>query len=313
MSFSSEVKEEIANHMGKAPHCKIAEIAGLFAVYGRIIPGKREKVVVKFSTENLTVARKYFILVKKAFDISMEGIATPHQFQMFITNQDEVLRFLKALKIVNESGDFYRGYQLVHELLIQRECCKRAFVRGMFLASGSVTNPNKGYHLEFVAGGRKRAEELQKILHVFQVDAKIVERKKTHVVYLKEGSQIVDILNVMEAHISLMKLENVRIVKEMRNSINRQVNCETANIKKTVSAATKQIDDILYIRDHIGFGSLSKGLEQIATLRITHSEASLKELGEMLDPPIGKSGVNHRLRKLSEMAEELRLHKEEKQ
>ena len=145
------------------------------------------------------------------------------------------------------------------------------------------------------------------------MDAKTVLRKKSYVVYLKEGSQIVDILNIMEAHVSLMELENVRILKEMRNTVNRKVNCETANINKTVTAASKQLDDIIYIKDTIGFGDLTPGLEEIARLRIEQPDASLKELGSMLSKPIGKSGVNHRLRKLSEIAEHLREQKEEKE
>ena len=131
-------------------------------------------------------------------------------------------------------------------------------------------------------------------------------RKRYYVVYIKEGSQIVDILNVMEAHLSLMELENIRILKEMRGNVNRQVNCETANINKTVSAAVKQIEDIEFIRDTVGFESLPDGLAQIAKARLLKPEATLKELGEDLEPPVGKSGVNHRLRKLGEMAEKLR-------
>ena len=140
----------------------------------------------------------------------------------------------------------------------------------------------------------------------FDLDAKIVMRKKYYVVYVKEGSQIVDILNVMEAPIALMELENIRILKEMRNSVNRQVNCETANINKTVAASVKQMRDIEYIRDTIGFESLPENLEQMAQARLLKPDATLKELGEALDPPVGKSGVNHRLRRLSEIAEKLR-------
>ena len=140
----------------------------------------------------------------------------------------------------------------------------------------------------------------------FGLDAKIVRRKKSYVVYLKEGSQIVDILNVMEAHVALMELENVRILKEMRNSVNRKVNCETANINKTVSAAVKQVEDITYLRDMIGFENMPDNLVEAAYARLDHPDATLKELGESLTPPVGKSGINHRLRKLSEMAESLR-------
>jgi hypothetical protein len=154
------------------------------------------------------------------------------------------------------------------------------------------------------------ANQMRTVMCGFAMDAKIVQRKKSYVVYLKDGSQIVDILNIMEAHISLMKLENVRILKEMRNRVNRNVNCETANINKTVSAAVKQVEDITYLRDTIGLERLSDGLEEIAMVRLAHPEATLKELGELLSPPVGKSGVNHRLRKLSEMAEKVRKDKE---
>ncbi|MBO5281608.1 MAG: DNA-binding protein WhiA, partial [Lachnospiraceae bacterium] len=133
-----------------------------------------------------------------------------------------------------------------------------------------------------------------------------VLRKKYYVVYIKEGEGIVDLLNVMGAHVSLMNLENLRILKEMRNSINRRVNCETANITKTVNAAGRQIEDILYLREHYGLKKLSPGLREMAEVRLEYPDAPLKELGEYLDPPVGKSGVNHRLRKLSELAEQLR-------
>jgi len=195
--------------------------------------------------------------------------------------------------------------------VIQNACCKRAFIRGAFLASGSISDPEKTYHFEIVAPNESKALQLQNIINSFGMDAKIVQRKKYYVVYIKEGSQIVDLLNIMEAHVSLMNLENVRILKEMRNSINRQVNCEAANINKTVMAATKQIDDILFIKDQMGLSDLAEGLEDIAILRINYPEASLKELGDMLNPPIGKSGVNHRLRKLSNLADNLREQKEE--
>ena len=148
--------------------------------------------------------------------------------------------------------------------------------------------------------------QIQSLLTAYEIDAKIVIRKKHYVVYVKEGSQIVELLGLMGAHISLMQLENVRIVKEMRNSVNRRVNCETANITKTVTAATRQIEDIIYIRDHYGLENLPEPLSQMAEVRLENPDAPLKELGEYLDPPVGKSGVNHRLRKLSELADRIR-------
>ena len=195
---------------------------------------------------------------------------------------------------------------VMDSLVVQNTCCKRAFVRGLFLAAGSMSDPEKTYHFEIVFPDLERASQLQEIINSFLIEAKIVLRKKYYVVYVKEGSQIVDLLNIMEAHTGLMDFENVRILKEMRNSINRQVNCEAANINKTVTAAAKQIDDILFIRDTMGFDNLTEGLEEIAELRISYPESSLKELGAMLNPPIGKSGVNHRLKKLCCIADGLR-------
>ena len=157
----------------------------------------------------------------------------------------------------------------------------------------------------------EKASRLKKLMEPYQIDARIVMRKKHYVVYVKEGSQIVDLLGLMGAHVSLMQLENVRIVKEMRNFVNRKVNCETANLNKTVSAAVRQTEDIRYIENTVGLQKLTEGLEQIARLRLEHPDASLKELGEMLSPKVGKSGVNHRLRKLSLIAERLREGKEE--
>lgn len=303
MSFSGKVKEELGSQVSRARHCQLAELAALFSCCGQVVSetnfDKKPNFSAKFVTENLTVAKKYSILVKKAFHFEVEMSVRGHQFFVYILDSEDAMTFFQALKLTE-------GKTLVHELVVQRSCCKRAFLRGLFLACGSVTDPERGYHLELALGTLGKAEETVRILESFGIEAKIVERKKNYIVYLKEGARIVELLNVMEAHVALMEFENVRILKEMRNSINRQVNCETANIKKTVSAAARQIEDIQYIKDTLGFGTLPKGLAEIAKLRLEHAEVPLKELGEMLIPPIGKSGVNHRLRKLSEIAESLR-------
>ena len=191
-------------------------------------------------------------------------------------------------------------------LILQNTCCKRAFIRGAFLAGGSMSDPNKSYHFEIVCHTLDQGKQLQSVMQSFDTDAKIVERKGHYVVYLKEGSQIVDMLNVMEAYVALMNLENVRILKEVRNTINRKVNCETANINKTVNAAVKQVEDIELIRERIGLDNLPDNLREMALLRLEYPEATLKELGNYLEPPVGKSGVNHRLRKLSAIAEDLK-------
>jgi conserved hypothetical protein len=318
MSFSKEVKEELSKHIGTARHCQIAEITAIISMCGHIIINDENNYFVKIHTENLTVARKYFILIRKTFHVNPEicirrnmSLKRSNMYTVLIKNPEMSLQILKATKLIDEFGEIKENLSMVSNINIQNTCCKRAFIRGAFLAAGSISDPEKTYHFEIVTISEPKAEQLRNIINSFGIDAKTVKRKKNFVVYVKEGSQIVDLLNIMEAHVSLMNLENVRILKDMRNSINRKVNCETANISKTVFAASKQIEDIRYIRDTIGLSELSEGLEEIARLRIEQPEASLKELAALLNPPIGKSGVNHRLRKLSIIADNLREQKEE--
>lgn len=311
MSFSRDVKEELGRQVSPARHCCIAEFAAIFSVAGRI--GRRGgRYYLEIHTENLTVAEKSYILLKKAFHAKVEVMLRNHNLQgkvlnyyLVIREQEMILAVLQAIKLMDGEGNIRDGVS-GNQLLVQNTCCKRAFLRGSFLVAGSVTNPEKAYHLEIAVLSQALARELQRMVLSFQIDAKIVERKKYYVVYIKEGSQIVDFLNIVEAHVALMRFENVRIVKEVRNSVNRQVNCETANISKTVTAAAKQIEDIRYIECNMGFSQLSRGLRDVAELRLEYPDSSLAELGQMLNPPIGKSGVNHRLRKLGEIANQLR-------
>ncbi len=318
MSFSKDIKEELSKQFSSARHCQIAELAALISLCGRIIITADDRYILKIHTENLTVARKYFTLIKKTFNINTEisikrnaYLKTSKMHSLVILDNDIVIKVLQATKLIDENKEIGENLSILSNLVIQNVCCKRAFIRGAFLAAGSMSDPEKTYHFEIVATNEPKARQLQDIINSFDLDAKVVIRKKYFVVYVKEGSQIVDLLNIMEAHVALMNLENVRILKEMRNSINRQVNCEAANINKTVVAAAKQVDDIIYIKNQTGFSELSEGLEEVAALRIEYPEASLKELGALLNPPIGKSGVNHRLRKLSILADNLREQKEE--
>jgi DNA-binding protein WhiA len=194
----------------------------------------------------------------------------------------------------------------IDELVLQQPCCKRAFIRGAFLATGSVSDPNKGYHFEIVCVSKEQADTLMAAMNFFEVGAKCVSRSGRYVVYLKEGAQIVEIFRVMEAAHSVMKLENIRVVKEVRGTVNRKVNCETANISKTVNTAVRQIEDIELIDAKLGLENLPEALQEIATVRREHPDTPLGSLGQYLDPPIGKSGVNHRLKKLASIAEGLR-------
>lgn len=319
MSFSREIKEELSKHIPAGRHCQIAEIAAIISLCGKISVNEKEQHFIKIVTENLTVARKYFMLIKEAFhgDIQVRVrknryLKKSNSYALIIKDSQMSMRILKATKLINQQGDIAEEMSIISNRVVQNTCCKRAFIRGAFLAAGSMSDPEKTYHFEIITTTQDKAAQLRDMIRYFNVDAKIVKRKKYFVVYVKDGAQIVDVLNIMEAHKALMNLENVRILKEMRNSINRQVNCEAANISKTVTAASKQVEDILYIQNTKGFGDLSPGLREIAKLRMEQPDASLKELGSMLSTPIGKSGVNHRLRKLSIIADSLREHKEEK-
>jgi len=229
-----------------------------------------------------------------------------------VTGEDAI-KVLTGFMILDSKGEIRFGDGMCDPAVFRRPCCKRAFIRGAFLASGSISNPEKAYHYELVCQTRERADQLRELMLIeFDIDAKVVCRKKHHVVYIKEGSQLVDLLNVMEAHNALMELENVRIIREISGTVNRKVNCETANINKTVSAAVQQINDIVFLRDRVGFDQLPEGVAAVAQARLAKPEASLKELGDSLDPPIGKSGVNHRLRKIKEIANSFRGDEEEK-
>ena len=294
MSFSGSVKEELAAHVSTARHCQLAELAALLLFGGGVCDGGRHLCL---DTENDAVARKCFTLLRKTFNIDMN----------VSVRQNQSFRGSRSYDVTS-----YGDLSAVKHTLVQNLCCKRAFIRGAFLASGSMSDPEKGYHFEIVCDTEPEAEYLRTLIGSFDMEARVTQRKNHYITYMKEGSQIADMLSVMEAHVALMNFENVRILKEMRNSVNRQVNCETANLNKTVSAAVKQIEDIRYIERTIGFEQLPENLAEIAELRLEQPGTTLKELGEMLNPPVGKSGVNHRLRKLSMIAEELRDNKEEK-
>lgn len=313
MSFSSKLKEELSRQISPARHCQIAEMAAIISLCGKIIISEEDRYTIKIHTENVAVARKYFTLLKKTFNISTDVsirrnayLNKNRTYTVTIREHEDALRVLHAVKLLDENGEVGENLNVVQNVVIQQSCCRRAFIRGAFLSSGSISDPEKFYHFEIVCATEEKAEQLKNIIATFGLEAKIVKRKRYYVVYIKEGNQIVDILNVMEAPVTLMELENIRILKDMRNSVNRQVNCETANINKTVSAAVKQIEDIEYIKDTIGLDNLPDNLREIARERLERPEATLKELGEALDPPVGKSGVNHRLRKLCDLAGRLR-------
>lgn len=295
MSFAGNVKDELTKHYSTARHCQLAELAAMYDF-------SRGEGSALIETESLRVAKKCFTLLKKTYNmycgVSSDEVESYKDGNIYRFTADEA----ECDKIVSA---------LTSPAITQKSCCRRAYLRGAFLCAGSVSDPAKSYHLEYVCQSEKKACEIRDMLGSFSIESKIIQRKRNFVVYIKEGSGIVEVLNVIEAHVALMEFENSRILKEMRNSVNRRVNCETANISKTVSAAVRQIEDIEFVMRMPEYKSLPEQLREIAELRLSYPNVSLKELGELCKPEVGKSGVNHRLRRLSEIAEKYREKEEQ--
>ena len=310
MSFSSKVKEELYRHVSTARHCQLAELAAILHFCGSIGSGK-EGTFLQIRAENALVVRKSFTLLQKTFNISTETKVQREEngsgYFLTVSDPGTGRRLLQSTRFLDSDGRLVSGLrEPVSRMIIKNACCQRAFLRGAFLSAGSMSDPEKGYHLELVCGLLTQALQIRELLLGFEIEARIVRRKKYFVVYIKEGAGISDFLNVTEAHVALMEFENSRVVRDVRNTVNRRVNCETANIAKTVNAAARQVEDILWLQQRYGLENLPEGLRQMAQVRLEHPDAPLKELGAYLDPPVGKSGVNHRLRKLCELAESIR-------
>lgn len=315
MSFSGEVKEELSRHLGGARHCQIAETAAILSMSGQVLAKGNGQFEIYIYTENFPVARRFFALLRKCFqtvaEVSVRVAGTKSRMYLLAVREPgAALRILQAARFPQIERDWqedaYPEGMEISPILVQNACCRRAFIRGAYLAGGSMSDPRKSYHFEIVCLDRKKAEQLKGMLASFRVEGRIVERKKYYVLYVKEAEEISEVLNIMEAHVSMMEFENIRIMKELRSHVNRKVNCEAANIHKTVSAAAGQLADIRYIAEKKGLGTLPESLAQVARMRLDYPDATLKELGDLLDPPVGKSGVNHRFRKLKEIADRLK-------
>lgn len=304
MSFSAEVKNELFQMIPKARHCRVAELAAAIRFIGEV-SGEPGEMRISMQTENVTLAKKYYTMLKRTFPgnvvLNIRGQAgggKMHQYRIQIRDPRMVEELLSAVMLDDDAR--FRGE------ILQKDCCRRAFIRGAFLASGSMSNPGKSYHFEIVCRHETQADNLCRLICQYGISARIVQRKNRFIVYIKESEGIIDVLNVMGAHKASMELENVRIIKDMRNSANRQYNCDAANINKMVQAAAKQLEDIRLIQEKIGLDNIPAQLRQMALVRLEYPDVSLQELGSYLEPPVGKSGVNHRLRKLAALADEIR-------
>jgi hypothetical protein len=314
MSFSSTTKNELSRIELDEDCCALCELAALVRMNGTIQITGHRKFNLKFTTENAAIARRIFSILKRIYDTEVEVMVRRNRqlkknnnYLIIINDKDVSHKILVDVGFLKkDSSNLFSPQYIIPKKLLSKRCCKRSYIRGSFLGGGSISNPEKTYHLEFVTNNEEHAHDLSNIINSFNLNSKIVMRKENYVVYIKEGEQIVDLLNIIGAHQALLKLEDIRVLKDVRNNINRIVNCETANLSKTIDASMRQIEHIEIIRDNMGLNKLPSNLREIAEIRLDNPDASLKEIGYMLNPPIGKSGVNHRFKKLEEIAEDLK-------
>ena len=308
MSFSVEVKNELARVTGDNECCHVAELASLMRMGGTMLIGGNKSIGVNFTTENPAVARKVLTLIKKGFHLRTEVVVSrgrrlkkTNSYAVRVAPSQAVAQLLVRLGIMQ--GDSLNISQDTG--VLKKSCCRRSYLRGAFLGGGSVNNPAGDYHLELVTGNQDFAKTLVRVMRAFRLSARMTDRKNDYIVYLKDGDTIISFLNVIGAHQALMDFESVRVIKDMRNQVNRLVNCETANLQKTVNAALRQVESIQLIARTTGIQNLPASLREAAEVRLSHPEATLSELVEALDGRISKSGMNHRLRKLEQLAADM--------
>lgn len=300
MSFSNDVKNELSRIETNDADADKAELLGLLRMSGAIII-RGMNVGIHFSTENAALARRVLHMLKNNYQVQTEVVITRsrrlkknNRYQVHVLPAPKVSVAMNELQLLSVESDLKNPLLASHN-------CKRTFLRGAFLGGGSISRPASDYHLEMVTGNENFAQTIIKVMQSFSLKAKLTDRKNEYIVYLKDGESIISFLSVIGAHNAMMELENVRIVKEMRNNVNRAVNCETANLNKVVKAAVRQVSCIKYIDEHGGLAQLAPNLQEIARLRLAHPDVSLNDLVEYAGG-LGKSGINHRLKKLQEIA-----------
>ncbi len=308
MTFSNEVRNELARIAPEKPCCKKAELSALLSLKGDIQESDHGKMIT-LVTESPITARKVFKLLKESYQL--QPTVSMKEHKRFKRTRVYVVKvILKAdedwiieeLLLLDDQGQIKRQ---VNHALLGKSCCKRAFLRGVFVSKGFVNRPEGNYHMELLLNDTRLANDIQKMLMKFGLETRQSERKSGLIVYIKDSEKIVDFLRLVEASKALLDFENVRIIKSVRNQVNRQVNCETANLAKTVDASIRQVELIQSLLDKVGIQGLPKQFRDIAILRIDHPDCTLKELGSMMDPPLTKSGAAYRMKKLEEHAEEI--------
>lgn len=308
MSFSNEVKNELARLEDNSALMDKAELLGLLRMSGAAVL-RGLNVGIHFSTENAALARRVLQMIKSNYPVQTEVVITRsrrlkknNRYQVNVIAAPEVAQALMELQLLSVESD------LKNDLLHGHEG-RKAYLRGAFLGGGSISRPTSDYHLEMVTENESFALTIIKVMQTFNLQAKLTDRKKDFIVYMKDGESITDFLSLIGATQARLDLEEARVFKEMRNNVNRVVNCETANLNKVVAAAMRQVHCIKYIDEHLGLSELPETLQYMAQLRLANPDVSLNDLVELADG-VGKSGINHRLKKLQEIAVGLGWEKE---
>ena len=308
MSFSSELKAELLDVYPKSRHCRMAELAGIISISGRFEVFQGEPCMI-IRTETDAMEDKICRLIRMVTENSSEAIIksneNKHHRKLIVADKALVDSLMLSLKLKTFGEAGHERYS-VDRIVTERSCCKKSYIRGAFLAGGAIGSPEKSNQLEIAALSKQEAERLCDDFEVLGLAVRSVKRRDRYIVYIKDGNTISNLIGLMGAPKTLMEYENIRIMKDVRNNINREVNCDAANMAKTAGAAAKQIEDIRYIKETVGLESLSDQLREMAEIRSNNPYLSMKELGECFTPPIGKSGISHRLRRLSEIAADLR-------
>jgi DNA-binding protein WhiA len=308
MSFAAGVKDDLTRAPSTKPCCRKANLAAFLRLSGNVRFSEGE-VSLSMRMENTAVARRIFMLVKECgltTQLAMERKARLKKKPMFslrVPPQEGLAAFLCGLNLTDEAGHWLGFAALPAAELTANECCKRAYLRGAYLAAGYISRPEGAYHLEFCLPDLRLALFLQKLLADFSVRVKLTRRKGLIILYLKEAEQISLLLNIMGSHRSMLEFESLRVDKDLRNQVNRRVNCDKANVDKIVTASLKQIERLRLIETGPGLNALKPALKEVALLRLQHPEASLSELSDISG--LGRSAINHRLRRLLEIADEV--------
>lgn len=311
MTFSSSVREELAHLDIDKQCCALSELSALIRTCATVKIGHKYKIGIRFETENPSTARRIFNIIKYLYDYHSEVSAKKidklrngHYYMVSLEDDATVDKMLRETGMMSDTENVFSMSKKIPKDLLDTSCCVKSFLRGCFLGSGSMSDPNKSYHLEFDVHDEHLANTIHSLLRGYELNAKITLRKTTYVIYIKEAENIISLFSLIGSHSSLLKMENILILKNVRNNVNRAMNFENANSNKTVDAAQRQIHSIKALEAAGKYNTLPVSLKEAAELRLENPESTLSELSE-ISGNITKSGMNHRMRRIMDLAKNL--------